>query len=77
LNDPLDQRARFEEQEKMRAGGDEEAQPMDDDFIEALESGMPPTGGFGMGIERLCMVLTGQHSIKEVILFPTLRPEQK
>jgi len=77
LNDPLDQRARFEEQERMRAAGDEEAQPMDHDFIEALESGMPPTGGFGMGIERLCMVLTGSHSIKEVILFPTQRPERE
>jgi lysyl-tRNA synthetase, class II len=76
LNDPLDQRARFEEQEKLRAGGDEEAQPMDTDFLEALETGMPPTGGFGMGIERLCMVMLGQHSIKEVILFPTHRPER-
>lgn len=77
LNDPLDQRARFEEQEKLRARGDAEAQPMDTDFLEALETGMPPTGGFGMGIERLCMVLTGQHSIKEIILFPTHRPEQQ
>ncbi len=77
LNDPLDQRARFEEQEKLRAGGDDEAQPMDEEFIAALEAGMPPTAGFGMGIDRLAALLTGSHSLKEVILFPTLRPEEK
>ena len=75
LNDPIDQRKRFEEQERLREGGDEEAQKMDTDFIEALETGMPPTAGFGMGIDRLAAVLTGSHSLKEVILFPTMRPE--
>jgi lysyl-tRNA synthetase class 2 len=74
LNDPLDQRKRFEDQEKLRAAGDEEAQPMDEEFIAALEAGMPPTAGFGMGIDRLVALLTGAHSLKEVILFPTLRP---
>lgn len=74
LNDPIDQKERFTEQEKLRAAGNEEAQRVDDDFIEALETGMPPTAGFGMGIDRLASVLTGSHSLKEVILFPTMRP---
>ncbi len=77
LNDPIDQRARFADQERLRAGGDEEAQRMDEDFIEALETGMPPTAGFGMGIDRLTALLVGSHNLKEVILFPTLRPEEK
>jgi lysyl-tRNA synthetase class 2 len=76
LNDPLDQRERFEEQEKARAAGEEEVQRMDEDFIEALEYGMPPTAGFGMGIDRLAALLTNSYSLKEVILFPTLRPEK-
>ncbi len=77
LNDPIDQRERFMEQERLRAGGDEEAQPMDEDFIEALETGMPPTAGWGLGVDRLAALLTGSHSLKEVILFPTMRPEQE
>jgi lysyl-tRNA synthetase class 2 len=76
LNDPIDQKQRFEEQERLRAGGDVEAQRMDTDFIEALEVGMPPTAGFGMGIDRLTALLVDSHNLKEVILFPTLRPEQ-
>lgn len=77
LNNPIDQRARFEEQEKLREAGDDEAQRIDEDYLEAMEHGMPPAAGVGMGIDRLTQVLTNQHSIKEVILFPTLRPKQE
>ncbi|QQG49692.1 MAG: lysine--tRNA ligase [Candidatus Berkelbacteria bacterium] len=76
LNDPIDQEARFREQMKMRDAGWEEAQMLDENFIEALKFGMPPTAGWGLGIERLVMLLTDQHSIKEVIPFPTLRPKK-
>ncbi|TMQ73822.1 MAG: lysine--tRNA ligase [Candidatus Eisenbacteria bacterium] len=75
-NDPLAQAAAFEEQGTRRAQGDDEAQMMDLDYVRALEYGMPPTGGVGIGIDRLCMLITGARSIREVILFPQLRPEE-
>jgi lysyl-tRNA synthetase class 2 len=75
LNDPIDQRQRFEAQKRLAAAGDEETQPLDEDFLRAMEYGMPPTGGFGMGIDRLVRILLNQPSIRDVILFPTMRPE--
>ncbi len=76
LNDPIDQRERFSVQEKFKEEGDKEAQVMDEDFIEAMEHGIPPAGGVGIGIDRLTMLLTNTKNIKEVILFPTLKPKQ-
>jgi lysyl-tRNA synthetase, class II len=77
LNDPLDQRDRFEQQLKQREGGDEEAHRMDEDYVRALSYGMPPTAGEGVGIDRLTMLLTNSKSIRDVILFPLMRPEKK
>lgn len=77
LNDPIDQRERFEEQVKLMERGDDEAMFIDDDFLRALEYAMPPTAGIGIGIDRLCMLMTNQPSIQDVLLFPTMRPERK
>ena len=76
LNDPLDQRTRFDDQMKLRVRGDEEAQVIDEDFVRALEYGMPPTAGLGVGIDRLAMLLTNQESIRDVIFFPQMKPEK-
>jgi len=75
LNNPIEQRKRFEKQKKLMKAGFKEAHPLDEDFIEALEYGMPPAAGFGMGIDRLVALLTDSHSLREVILFPIMRPK--
>ena len=74
LNDPMDQRERFSAQEGERAGGDEEAMRVDEEFLEAMEYGMPPSAGLGIGIDRLIMLFADVKNIREVVLFPTLRP---
>jgi len=75
LNDPIEQRVRLEAQSKLRDLGDDEAQVVDEEFLQAMETGMPPTGGVGIGVDRLVMLLTEQDSIKDVLLFPAMRPE--
>src|SRR5829696_5434679 len=75
LNDPIDQRQRFEAQARLRDAGDEEASGVDEDYLRAMEYGMPPMGGVGIGIDRLFMYLTGTANIRDAILFPTMRPE--
>jgi len=76
LNDPREQRRRFEDQKALMDAGDDEAQPIDEGFLEAMEQGMPPTGGMGMGIDRLIMLLVDTNNIRDVLLFPHMRPEQ-
>ena len=76
LNDADDQLARFQEQVRNREAGDDDAQPLDEDYVEALRYGMPPTGGVGLGIDRLTMLVTGAESIRDVILFPLLKPKR-
>ena len=77
LNDPIEQKENFERQRVRREGGDVEAHPYDEDYIVAMEYGLPPTGGLGLGIDRLCMVFSGTDSIKEVILFPQLKRKEE
>ena len=74
LNDPVEQRLRFQAQSKDKSAGDDEAMFVDEDFCKALEYGLPPTAGWGMGIDRLCMLLTDSNTIREVLLFPAMKP---
>jgi lysyl-tRNA synthetase class 2 len=76
LNDPREQRQRFEAQKTLMDAGDDEAQPIDESFLEAMEQGMPPTGGMGLGVDRLVMLLVDTNNIRDVLLFPHMRPEQ-
>ena len=75
LNDPVEQRARFEDEQSAKEAGDLERGTVDEDYLRALEYGMPPTGGLGIGMDRVAMLIAGVDSIREVVLFPTLRPE--
>ena len=77
LNDPIDQRQRFEEQLELGKRGDDEAMVLDEDFLRALEYGMPPTAGLGVGIDRLSMIMTNSNSIQDVLFFPQMKPEKK
>ena len=77
MNDPIDQRKRFEEQLELGKRGDDEAMLLDEDFLRALEYGMPPTAGLGVGIDRLSMIMTNSNSIQDVLFFPQMKPENK
>jgi len=77
LNDPLHQRKLLEDQARQLKLGNEDANPLDEDFLEAIEQGMPPTGGLGIGVDRLAMLILGQESIRDILFFPTMKPEKK